>query len=53
MSLARVNKNEGGLQLLNQLSGDFSGLIIGTFGANLEFAESQLFGLLSKSTQAN
>lgn len=50
MSLAKVNNNEGGLQLLNQLSGDFSGLIIGTFGANLEFAESQLFGLLSKST---
>lgn len=32
------------------LSGEFSGLIIGTFGASLDFAERQLFSQLSRST---
>lgn len=32
------------------LLGEFSGLIIGTFGASLDFAERQLFSQLSRST---
>lgn len=50
MNLAGANKGESRLQLLNQLAGDFTGVIIGTFGADLGFAESQLFGLLSSLT---
>jgi len=34
----------------DELSGDFTGVIIGTFGASLEFAEAHLFGQFAKST---
>ena len=34
----------------NLLSGEFTGVIIGTFGASLDFAERQLFSQLSRST---
>ena len=34
----------------NLLSGEFNGMIIGTFGASLDFAERQLFAQLSRST---
>lgn len=38
------------LSLPDELSGDFTGVVIGTFGASLEFAEAHLFRQLSKST---
>lgn len=38
------------LRLPDELDGAFTGLIIGTFGASLDFAEAQLFRQLSKST---
>lgn len=38
------------LRLPDVLTGDFTGVIIGTFGASLDFAESQLFRQLSKHT---
>lgn len=37
------------LNLPNELAGDFTGVIIGTFGASLDFAEAHLFRQLSKS----
>lgn len=45
-------KNTGisGLQVLNSLSGDFTTVVIGTFTADLNFAESHLWSLLSRST---
>jgi hypothetical protein len=38
------------LRLPDELTGDFTGLVIGTFGAALDFAEAQLFRQLSRST---
>jgi hypothetical protein len=38
------------LKLPDELAGNFTGLIIGTFGAALDFAEAHLFRQLSKST---
>lgn len=38
------------LRLPEKLRGDFTGIVIGTFGASLDFAEGQLFGQLSRST---
>ena len=34
----------------NLLAGEYTGVIIGTFGASLDFAEKQLFSQLSRST---
>lgn len=34
----------------NLLNGEYTGVIIGTFGASLDFAEKQLFSQLSRST---
>jgi hypothetical protein len=50
MTTRRHQDLPGRLKLPDALSGDFTGLIIGTFGASLDFAEAQLFRQLSKST---
>ena len=34
----------------NLLNGEYTGVIIGTFGASLDFAEKRLFSQLSRST---
>ena len=44
------SSNQQRVCIPNLLSGEFSGLIIGTFGASLDFAERQLFSQLSRST---
>lgn len=44
------SSNQQRVCIPNLLSGEFSGLIIGTFGASLDFAERQLFSQLSQST---
>ena len=37
------------IRLPEELSGDFTGVVIGTFGAALDFAEMQFFRQLPKS----
>ena len=50
MNKSESNNSSGRVRLPEEVDGDFTGLIIGTFGAQLDFAEMQFFRQLSKST---
>lgn len=50
MNKQESNSSPRRIRLPEEVAGDFTGLVIGTFGAQLDFAEMQFFRQLSKST---
>ncbi len=50
MNKQELNSSPRRIRLPEEVAGDFTGLVIGTFGAQLDFAEMQFFRQFSKST---